>query len=216
MNALHFYIDSADRDEVLPLLATGLFTGVTTNPAILEKAGLTSMDLPHVIHWATEGGASKVFVQVWGTTPGEMIELGTQFRRISDRVVIKVPYSPEGIEAATALSETGEVLVTAIHRGSQVLPVALAGATYLAPFVGRMDAAGRDGMREALTIQQIVSGLQGGPSLLAGSLRTPEQVAELAAAGVTHFTMAPAVWRSFFDDDVTEKTVANFQQLASA
>ncbi|MFT3887946.1 MAG: transaldolase family protein [Arachnia sp.] len=212
---LNYYIDSAERGEVTDLLATGLFRGVTTNPAILDKAGLGSIDIPDVIRWATDAGAERVFVQAWGETADDMIELGRQFRQISGNVVVKLPYSLEGIVAARSLGEDGEVLVTAVHSDAQVLPIVLARATFLAPFVGRMDQAGRDGLDAALSMQRALQGLETSTRLLAGSLRQPDQVLQLAQAGVSHFTMAPAVWRLFFDDDVTRAAVENFQRLAS-
>lgn len=213
--SLDFYIDSAVEAEVTELLATGLFRGVTTNPAILDKAGLSSADIPHVIEWATAAGAERVFVQVWGQTVADMVDLGRRFRRVSSQVVVKVPYSSLGVTAAGALADEGEVLVTAVHSSAQVLPIVLAGARYLAPFVGRMDQAGRDGVAEALAMQEALRGLHASTQLLAGSLRQPEQILRLAQAGVQHFTMAPAVWRLFFEDDVTAAAVANFQHLAA-
>jgi transaldolase len=212
---LSYYIDSADRREATDLLATGLFRGVTTNPAILEKAGLGSIDIPDVIRWATDAGAERVFVQAWGTSADDMVELGRQFRQISGNVVVKLPYSLEGIVAARRLAEDGEVLVTAVHADTQVLPIVLANATYLAPFVGRMDQAGRDGLDAALGMQRALRGLDTDTRLLAGSLRQPAQVLQLAQAGVSHFTMAPAVWRLFFEDDVTRAAVSDFQRLAT-
>ncbi|MHA6523390.1 transaldolase family protein [Tessaracoccus sp. G1721] len=212
---IHYYIDSAVQSDVEELLATGLFSGVTTNPAILEKAGLTSLNIPDLIRWTTAAGAERVFVQAWGESALDMIELGRQFRQMSPRVVVKVPYSSAGVEAARELAGEGEVLVTAVHDSPQVLPVVLANATFLAPFVGRMDAAGRDGMESALAIQSALNGLDASTQLLAGSLRRPEQVLRLAQAGVRHFTMGPSVWHSFFEDDITQAAVANFQQLAT-
>ena len=212
---LSYYIDSADRREATDLLATGLFRGVTTNPAILEKAGLGSIDIPDVIRWTTDAGAERVFVQAWGTSADDMVELGRQFRQISGNVVVKLPYSLEGIVAARRLAEDGEVLVTAVHADTQVLPIVLANATYLAPFVGRMDQAGRDGLDAALGMQRALRGLDTDTRLLAGSLRQPAQVLQLAQAGVSPFTMAPAVWRLFFEDDVTRAAVSDFQRLAT-
>lgn len=213
--SIHYYIDSAIEAEVTELLATGLFSGVTTNPAILSKAGLTSQDIADVIGWATSAGAERVFVQAWGESPEEMVALGEQFRGISPRVVVKVPFSLAGVEAASELSGNGEVLVTAVHSSPQVLPVVLAGAAYLAPFIGRMDQAGRDGLGSALSIQSALDGMGATTQLLAGSLRTPEQILQLAQAGVRHFTMAPAVWHRFFEDEVTAAAVASFQSLAT-
>ncbi|MFV0452417.1 MAG: transaldolase family protein [Propioniciclava sp.] len=212
---IHYYIDSAVQPVVEELLATGLFSGVTTNPAILDKAGLTSADIPDLIRWTTSAGAQRVFVQVWGESAAEMVALGHRFREMSPQVVIKVPYSPAAIEVARELTRDGEVLVTAVHDSPQVLPVVLADATFLAPFIGRMDQAGRNGVESALSIQSALVGLGADTQVLAGSLRTPEQVLRLAQAGVRHFTMGPAVWQAFFEDEVTETAVISFQELAS-
>lgn len=210
-----FYIDSAEQETVTELLATGLFGGVTTNPAILDKAGLTSADIPDIIRWTTAAGAPKVFVQAWGSTAEELIRRGEQFRELSDRVVVKVPYSRHGVAAARVLSQGGEVLVTAVHAATQVLPIMATGASYFAPFIGRMDAAGRAGMTETLAAQQALTGSGSELRVLAGSLRTPEQMLELAAAGVQHMTLGPAVWDLFFTDQVTADATANFERLAS-
>ena len=213
---ISFYIDSAERHEVERLLATKLFAGVTTNPAILAKAGLGSRDVPTVIEWATQAGAGRVFAQVWGSSVSELVERGRAWRALSDRVVIKVAYSRSGIEAARQLSADGEVLVTAVHDPSQVLPVALSGASYLAPFLARMDAAGRDGLAAALAMQQAIDAAGMPLQLLAGSIRTPEQILTLAQAGVRNVTLGPAVWELFFTDAVTLAAVDTFERLASS
>lgn len=211
-----FYIDSAERGAVEPLLATGLFAGVTTNPAILDKAGLGTSDVPDVIGWATDAGAQRVFAQVWGGSAAEMIDRGETWRALSDRLVVKVPYSRAGIEAAGVLSQGGEVLVTAIHDACQVLPVAISGAAFLAPFLARMDAAGRDGLAETLALQQAISATGARLQVLAGSVRRPAQILALAQGGVQNVTFGPAVWDRFFADDITRAAVENFEQLATA
>jgi transaldolase len=210
-----FYIDSADRAEVEKLLATGLAAGVTTNPAILDKAGLGSRDIPSLVGWATEAGARRVFVQSWGRSPAEIADRGASFRQLGDNVVVKVTASREGIEAARQLSEGGDVLVTAVYAATQVLPVMASGATYLAPFVGRMTAAGRDGIAEIVRMQQAIDATGSPLEVLAGSLRTPEQILELATAGVRNFTFGPPVWDLLFDDELTAGSVEQFHELAS-
>ncbi|NKF31530.1 transaldolase, partial [Pseudomonas sp. BGM005] len=133
----------------------------------------------------------------------ELVDRGRAWRELSDRVVIKVAYSPDGIAAARLLALEGEVLVTALHRADQILPVALTGATYAAAFIARMDAAGRDGIGEAVSMQRAIDATGCPLRLLAGSLRTPAQILALARAGVSHVTFAPEVWDGFFDDPAT-------------
>ncbi|MCS5720615.1 hypothetical protein N1028_04030 [Herbiconiux sp. CPCC 203407] len=211
-----FYIDSADRAEVERLLATGLAAGVTTNPAILDKAGLGSRDIPSIVGWATEAGAKRVFVQSWGRSAAEIADRGASFRALGENVVVKVTASREGIEAARQLSGGGEVLVTAVFAATQVLPVMASGAAFLAPFVGRMIAAGRDGIGEIVSMQSAIDATGSALQLLAGSLRTPEQILELASAGVRNFTFGPPVWDLFFTDELTAGSVEQFHELASS
>lgn len=123
---MRIYLDSADREAVGPL-ATGLFAGVTTNPSILDKSGLTSADIPDYIRWCLDAGAPTVFAQVWGHAD-EMIERGEALQVLSDRVVVRVPYSSAGLVAAAALAGGGRVLVTALHDARQVIPVLASGA----------------------------------------------------------------------------------------
>lgn len=209
-----FFIDSADRAAVTRLLATELFGGVTTNPSILQKAGLGSADIPDVVRWATDAGARKVFVQSWGSSATEIADRGRLLRELGDNVVIKVPASRAGIEAARQLSHDGDVLVTAVYSAAQVLPVMASGATYLAPFVSRMLLAGRAGIAEVLAMQSAIAASDSELQLLAGSLRTPEQVLELAIGGVRNMTFGPEVWDLFYNDELTAASVEQFEELA--
>lgn len=212
---LRLYIDSADRREVERLLATGLFAGVTSNPAILDKVGLGSRDIPDFVRWSTEAGAKQVFAQSWGTSVEELVERGESIRALGTHVVVKVPASTHGIAAAARLSAGGPVLVTAVYSAFQLLPIIASGARYAAPFVGRMEAAGRAALPEVAAMQHVVERSGAALNLLAGSLRTPEQILELALAGVTHFTAGPAVWDAFFEDELTAASVSQFEELAS-
>jgi TalC/MipB family fructose-6-phosphate aldolase len=213
---MSLYIDSADQAEVTRLLATGLFSGVTTNPSILDRAGLGSRDVPAVIEWATAAGAERVFAQVWGDTADAIVSRARALRAVSDRVVVKVAYSAHGITAARELADDGDVLITGIHRGWQVVPVLASRAAYVAPFVARMDTSGRDGMAETIAMQKAVDATNAGLQVLAGSVRTPDQILTLIQAGVRNVTFGPAVWQEFFEDDVTLEAVANFERLADA
>ena len=210
------FIDSADRADVTRLLTTGLFEGVTTNPSILDKSGLGSRDIPDLIAWATDAGAKRVFAQAWGRTAEEIADRGESFRQHGANVTVKVTASLEGITAARLLSPGGPVLVTAVYAATQVVPIMASGATYLAPFVGRMDANGRDGMSVVHEIQRAIDGSQSSLQVLAGSLRTPEQILSLASVGVRNVTFSPAVWDAFFTDDLTAQSVEQFHALASA
>lgn len=211
-----FFIDSAERATVTKLLATGLFGGVTTNPAILDKAGLGGADIPDYVKWATDAGAKQVFAQSWGASVGELVDRGLGIRALGDNVVVKVPASRAGIEAGAQLSAGGPVLVTAAYSAHQVLPVIASGASYIAPFVGRMIASGRDGIATVLQMQSALTASGASLQILAGSLRTPEQILTLSQGGVQNMTFGPDVWDLFFEDELTAASVAQFEALASA
>lgn len=209
------FVDSANRADVTRLLKTGLFTGVTTNPAILDKSGLTSRDIPDFVHWATDAGAKQVFVQSWGKTANEIAERAERFRLLGPNITVKVTASLEGIIAAKSLAQTGSVLVTAVYSAAQVIPIMASDATFIAPFVGRMDAGGRSGVAEVRSIQLAIDAAGSPLQVLAGSLRTPQQILELAHAGVRNVTFSPSVWDAFFNDEMTAASVDQFEQLAT-
>jgi transaldolase len=154
-------------------------------------------------------------VQSWGSSVAEIVDRGLGFRELGGNVVVKVTASREGIEAARVLSPGGEVLVTAVYAATQVLPVMASGATYLAPFLGRMIASGRDGIVEVERMQQAIDATGSPLQVLAGSLRTPEQILTLASVGVSSFTFGPPVWDLFFDDELTAASVEQFHELAA-
>lgn len=210
-----FFIDSADREQVTKLLSTGLFGGVTTNPEILSKAGLGSGDLRDVVNWSTDAGAKRVFIQSWGKTTNEIAERGEELRSFGSNITVKVPASREGIEAARLLSDGGPVLVTAVYSAAQVLPIIASGASYMAPFVGRMIAAGRDAVAEISRMQQAINATGTELEILAGSLRTPGQILDLATAGVRNVTLGPPVWDLFFNDELTRASVERFEELST-
>jgi len=215
MAVITFYIDSAEAADAEELLPTGMFEGVTTNPLLLDRAGLHSADIPAFVERTLGLGARRVFVQSWGATADEIAARGRRLRELDPRVIVKVPGSREGIEAARQLSPDGEVLVTAIYSAAQIPAVIASGATYTAPFLGRMIAAGRDGLAEVARMQRVIEATGSDLQLLVGSLRTPEQIVELAYAGVRRFTMGRAVWEQFFEDELTAASVAQFEELAT-
>lgn len=211
---VQFYIDSADRAIVGEMLATGLFAGVTTNPSILDRSGLGTDDVPDFVAWAEEAGAARIFVQTSGSTADALTDRGEHLRALSDRVVVKVPFSPDGLVAARRLSVGGDVLVTALHSDVQALAVAATNASFLAFFVSRIDATGRSGIDETIAAHRALEATGARTQVMAGSLRHPSQILELARAGVGLVTIGPPVWNAFFDDADTKRSVAVFEELA--
>ena len=144
---LHLYLDTADEHAIAELLPTGLFAGVTTNPVILERSGLGSADIPRVLEHALASGAKAVFLQSWGEGREELVARGRRLAALDPQVRVKVPATAEGLPAAAALVADGiEVLVTAVHTVAQALYAEAAGATTIAPYVGRIASSGGDGV----------------------------------------------------------------------
>lgn len=209
---MYFYLDTASRTEAEPLLRSGLFAGVTTNPSILGGAGVLNRQIPELVDWAGAAGAGTVFVQAWGATRAELEDRGAWIHALGENLVVKVPATEEGIAAAKALTAGGvRVLVTAVYAREQALPAMAAGAEFLAPYLGRMNDAGRDGTAEIAAIQQCISAGASPMKLLVASLRETAQISALAQLGVSHFTLAPATWRKFFSDPLTAAAVEVFE-----
>ena len=211
-----FYIDSADRALVEPVLQTGLVAGMTTNPTLLQAAGVRNDDIPQLVRWAVEAGARTVFVQAWGADAVEMERRGRELRAIDERVSVKLPITVPGLAAAARLEAEGiPVLVTAVYCAMQVLPALGIGASRIAPYFGRMNDAGRDGFAEIAAMQRIIDASGSPMRILVASLRSPVDAARLAELGVAEFTLSPAVWQQFFADPLTEEAVNVFNRASA-
>lgn len=209
---MYFYLDTASRAEAEPLLRSGLFAGLTTNPSILAGAGVLNRQIPELVDWAGAAGAGTVFVQAWGATAAEVEDRGAWIHSLGGNVVVKVPATADGVVAARALAAGGvRVLVTAVYAREQALPAMAAGAEFLAPYLGRVNDAGRDGTGEIAAIQQCITAGGSPMKLLVASLRETAQISALARLGVSHFTLAPATWRKFFSDPLTAAAVEVFE-----
>lgn len=207
------YIDSADREEIAPLLETGLFAGVTTNPTILSRAGLGADDVPALAEWVRAHGASRFFAQPTGGSVDAIRRGAARIAELGDDVVVKVVSTHEGLTVARELADAGrEVLVTAIYHPAQMLTAQAAGVRFIAPYVGRAGEAGRDGVR--LVERMAAMGGVGDVRILAASLRSVDALADVAAAGAHDATLAPAVARALLADDLTMAAHAEFEAVA--
>lgn len=210
LRELRFYADSAKVDEVSGILTDALVYGVTTNPTILERANRSVHDLPDLYaRWEAEG-AREIFFQAWGDSTKSMLENAERILSLGSRVVVKVPATRDGFAtAATLVSGGATVLVTAVYTQAQALAAATIGARYIAPYFGRLQDAGRDGVTEISAMQALVA--QSGTDVLAASLRTPNDIVALAAEGVQFFTAAPAVILAALQSDVSDRAAEEFE-----
>lgn len=212
---MRLYLDSADRAALAPLLDTGVFGGVTTNPLILERAGVRLAEVPGLVGWLLDRCPGEVFVQTTADDVDGIVREGRDLRAVSDRVVVKVPASRSGLTAAGRLAAEGvPVLVTAVHHARQALLADAVGAAWIAPYLGRMDAAGRNGREEVLRMQALLRGT--GTRVLVASVRDAAQVVDLAALGVDAFTVGPEVAEQLLGEPLTDAAVIEFTRAAAA
>lgn len=213
---INFFVDSAERQLVEPLLRSGLIAGVTTNPTLLRKAGVRNDELPDFVTWALDSGAGTVFVQSWGASADELERRGRELGALDERVVVKIPATLAGLRASRRLEADGvPVLVTAVYAAHQVLPVIAVGAHYIAPYLGRMDDAGRDGFAEIAAMQRAIESSGSSLRILVASLRDPLAATRLAALGIRDFTLGERVLQQFFEDPLTADAVAGFEQASA-
>lgn len=207
--APRLYVDSADVARVSALLAAGVVHGVTTNPTILERGGRRAAEIPDLYaRWVAEG-AQEVFFQTWGGDTASFLRNAEGIRALGDRVAVKVPATAEGFAAASALVRDGAtVLVTAVYSVAQALACASIGVHYIAPYLGRMRDAGIDGAAVITRMQEVCAGSTA--NVLAASLRSADDIAELRLAGVPYFTAAPDVIDEVLFHEVSDSSAREF------
>ena len=215
---LRLFLDSADPGAWERWLPTGLFFGVTTNPTLLKKAN-QPCELGHLRQLSGRAlalGAQELHLQAWGGTASELLNCGSGLHAIApNRVVVKVPVTTSGAEAAKELISQGiPITFTACYEPAQVLVAAALGAHYIAPYLGRISDLGRDGHGELIAMQRCLDGVGSSVRLLVASLRHPSDLPSLAAAGMTTFTINPAIAAGLFASEATQAAAAQFEQDA--
>ncbi|QPC95244.1 fructose-6-phosphate aldolase [Mesorhizobium sp. INR15] len=206
---MKFFVDTADISEIRELAAAGVVDGVTTNPSLVAKTGRPIRDVIKEICQTIEGPVSA---EVTAIQFDGMIAEGNRLASIAANVVVKVPSTWDGFRACRALSQLGhKVNVTLCFSANQALLAAKAGATFISPFVGRLDDLGLDGMeviREIRTIYDNDKSFK--TQILASSMRTPLHVKHAAIAGADIATVPPAVLRNLAKHPLTDKGLASF------
>lgn len=218
-SGLRLFLDSAEVAQWQQWRATGLFYGVTTNPLLLARSQLpcTLAALTELVEQARSLGFQEVQLQAWGSTAAALRQTGQALAAIHPQVVVKVPITQAGTEAAAALIAAGvRVTLTGVYAVHQVLIAAALGADYAAPYLGRISDLGRDGRADLAQMQQALTQLQSPTRLLAASLRSPEDLAYLAAQGLNTFTLSGAVTQQLFEVAPTLTAAADFEQAAAA
>jgi transaldolase len=206
---MKFFVDTADIAEIKSLAATGLLDGVTTNPSLIAKSGRRILEVVAEICAVVPGPVSA---EVAATEYDQMMREAEVLRHIATNVAIKVPLTPDGLRACKTLTGQGTMVnVTLCFSAAQALLAAKAGATFVSPFVGRLDDIGQDGMELIADIVQIYDNY---PALttevLVASVRHPIHVIQAAKLGAHVATLPPAVLRALYHHPLTDKGLAAF------
>ena len=206
---MKFFIDTADIAEIRALAATGFVDGVTTNPSLVAKSGRKFLDAIAEICAIVPGPVSA---EVTATDAQAMIREGRKLAAIARNVAVKVPLTLDGLAACRTLVDEGAMVnVTLCFSAAQAILAAKAGASFVSPFVGRLDDVGTDGMALIGEIVQIYSNYpEFRTEVLVASVRHPMHVVEAAKMGADIATLPPAVLRQMVNHPLTDKGLAAF------
>ena len=205
---MKFFVDTADTADIAELAATGLLDGVTTNPSLIAKSGRQFVDVVKEICGLVDGPVSAEVVAL--DHPGMMREAEI-LRKLASNVCIKVPLTIDGLKTCKALTGDGtQVNVTLCFSPNQALLAAKAGATFISPFVGRLDDIGQDGMDLIRDIRIIYDNYAFETQILVASVRHPVHVLESAQIGADVMTAPPAVIKALFNHPLTDKGIVGF------
>ena len=205
---MKFFVDTADLAEIRALNEIGLVDGVTTNPSIIAKSGRNFLDVIAEICAEVDGPVSA---EVAATDADGMIAEGRKLADIAGNVTIKLPLTLDGLKACRALTDAGhETNVTLCFSATQALLAAKANATYISPFIGRIDDMGADGMELIREIRMIYDNYGFETQILAASIRTVNHVRDSALAGADVATLPPATLRALASHPLTDKGLAAF------
>jgi transaldolase len=205
---MKFFIDTAEIDEIKGLAATGMVDGVTTNPSLILKSGRDIIEVTREICSIVDGPVSA---EVTATEAGAMIAEGAKLAAIAPNIAVKVPLTWDGLKACKALSDGGNMVnVTLCFSATQALLAAKAGATFISPFIGRLDDIGLDGMELIADIRQIYDNYQFQTQILAASIRSVNHVATAAKIGADVATIPPDVLKKLAHHPLTDKGLATF------
>ena len=205
---MKFFIDTADLTEIRSLASSGLLDGVTTNPSLIAKnGGVFAKEIAEIC----EIIPGPVSAEVAGTEYDQIMAEAKVLRKIADNVCIKVPLTMDGLRACKHLSNDGTMVnVTLCFSAAQALLAAKSGASFISPFVGRVDDIGWDGMQLISDIVDIYNNYDFKTEVLVASIRGPNHVIEAAKMGAHVATLPPAVLRSLFNHPLTDKGLATF------
>lgn len=207
---MKFFVDTADLADIRDLAETGLLDGVTTNPSLVAKSGHSNfIELIKEITSIVDGPVSA---EVASTEFEAMLAEARVLAKIADNVAVKVPLTPAGLKVCKLLTDDGTMVnVTLCFSAAQAILAAKAGATFVSPFVGRLDDIGQDGMGLIADICDIYNSyIDFETEVLVASVRNPMHVVQAAKMGADVATIPPSVIRQLFGHPLTDKGLAQF------
>ena len=205
---MKFFADTADIDAIAELNETGMVDGVTTNPSLILKSGRDILEVTKEICAIVSGPVSA---EVVATEANDMIKEGRKLAKIADNIAVKVPLTWAGLKACKVLTGEGNMVnVTLCFSANQALLAAKAGASFISPFLGRMDDINLDGMELIADIRTIYDNYNLGTEILAASIRTVNHITEAALIGADVVTAPPSVIKKLADHPLTDKGLAAF------
>jgi len=207
---MKFFLDTAEVEDIKKAVALGVCDGITTNPTLIMKAG---KDQKAVISEIAKVVPGPISVEGIADDAEGMIKEAEEFVTWADNIVVKIPMTKEGIKAVKVLSSKGiKTNVTLIFSASQVLLAAKAGATYVSPFVGRLDDISEDGMLLIHESLDVLSNYGFETEVIVASIRHPLHVVQSARLGAHIATVPPAVLEKLFNHPLTEKGIKTFKE----
>ncbi|HST35686.1 MAG TPA: fructose-6-phosphate aldolase [Allosphingosinicella sp.] len=205
---MKFFADTADTADIRDLAETGLLDGVTTNPSLIHKAG---RDFVEVVTEIAGIVAGPVSAEVVALDHDGMMREAEILRKIADNIAVKVPLTIDGLKTCKKLTGDGTMVnVTLCFSANQALLAAKAGATFISPFLGRLDDIGQTGMELIADIRLIYDNYDFATQILAASIRHPIHVLEAAKLGADVMTAPPAVIRQLFKHPLTDSGIKAF------
>ena len=217
---MKLYLDTAETDLWDDLMPTGLFHGITTNPLLAAKAGLSYAQIDwHAMAAKARGlGAHELHAQVFGPVDGYGDWAGALYeagRAEGIETVVKIPLVDAAIRATPAIKTLGgRILMTACYDAKQMFVAQALHADYIAPYFGRMSEAGIDAVAHLTAMKAIQEQGAGACQIMVASLRSTDQMVELAGHGMDVFTIAPDIARALLNEDRSETAFAAFEEAA--
>ncbi|ART99797.1 fructose-6-phosphate aldolase [Yoonia vestfoldensis] len=205
---MKFFVDTAELDQIKELHDLGMVDGVTTNPSLIAKSGRNILEVTKEICDLVKGPVSAEVVALDAET---MLAEGRKLAKIADNIAVKVPLTWAGLKTCKTLSDEGIMVnVTLCFSANQALLAAKAGATFISPFIGRLDDINIDGLELIEDIRTIYDNYGFKTQILAASIRTANHMSDCAKIGADVATAPPAVIKAMANHILTDKGLAGF------